>query len=428
MIELYLNTLRGSLSDFLSFILIITLAKPKYGKKVMFVLFFSYWLLTLVSDSYFYMTDNLTDLAKFDIIIACLMAIAVKPLFQETLMQWLFNCLTVLNVFSAIVVLSYLISRWLYFPMLANTLLRCCFFILIIILFKRYLRPLYQQVVERWNIFFAIVTAIFINFAYYFFTSNDIKNTLEVKKVPLLLIIILSVVAYMTIFYFLKETSSEYALREENVRSQMHQELLEADLNANEDFVKISRQHRHDIRHHNAILSEYLSQGDLEGAREYLIQYDDNIAETALKRYCQNPAANAIFRLYESRAVNHNITIEINADFTDMNSLTSPELGAILSNILENAYEACLKVTQSVRFISFTSQTDEYGIKIELHNSVEGIVKFQNNLPITLKKNGGVGLISVRRIIEKHGGMLRMKQEKDTFVTQIVLPFYKIGT
>lgn len=422
MIELFLNILRGGLSGFMSIILIITLAKPKYGKKVMSVIIISYWLLDILSDIYFYMNDNLTDLAKFDVIIYFLIAIAVKPLFQENMMQWLFNCLTVLNVFMAIVVLSYIISRWMLFPMLAVTLLRCFFFILIIILFKRYLRPLYQQVVERWSIFLAIVTAIFINFAYYFMTSNNIKNTLDEKKAPLLLIIVLSVVAYITIFYFLKETSSEYALREENIRSQTQQELLESDLNAYEDYINISRQHRHDIRHHNAILSEYLSQGDVEGAREYLRQYDENIAETSLKRYCQNPAANAIFHLYESRALNNDIAITINADFSDMISLTSPELGAILSNILENAYEACMKVTKSDRFISFTSQTDEYGMKIELHNSVEGTVKFQNNLPVTSKNNGGVGMTSVRHIIEKHGGMLQMKQDNDTFITQIVLP------
>ena len=57
---------------------------------------------------------------------------------------------------------------------------------------------------------------------------------------------------------------------------------------------------------------------------------------------------------------------------------------------------------------------------LEIRNSVSGKVVFDNGLPVTTKAGGGIGTKSAGRIVEKHGGLLLMKQEGDVFVTRLI--------
>lgn len=111
-----------------------------------------------------------------------------------------------------------------------------------------------------------------------------------------------------------------------------------------------------------------------------------------------------------------------NADIPERVAMTPPEFGSLLSNILENALEACRRISDDECFITFTAEVDEDSLKIELKNSVSGKVEIRNNLPVSTKKNGGLGTKSVLHIVESYHGMLNFSQEGDTFITQIVLP------
>lgn len=420
--ELLINLLRCSVSAIMNALLLFTLAQPKYGKKVMITAVLGVFSVDICSSIYFYLQGDFTTLAKFDILLFFVMFIAMKPLFYDSIMQWCFNLITTMNIFAAIVVLSYYLCDFLPYPYYANTLLRFLFFAVVILLLRRYMRPLYRRVVEHWNVFFLVVVGITLNFAYYILASEDIEITLYEQFVPLFLLILLMVFVYISIFYSLKTLSSEYALREENIKTSARQKLLQSELNSYEEFVRISRQNRHDLRHHNALLLEYLACGDIDGARAYLQQYDESIAETALRQYCQSPVANAVFRLYERRAEESGIAYAVSADIPEKLQLTAPELGVLLSNLLENACEACEKLTGPNQFIAFTANTDEERLKIELSNSVGDMVLFKDDLPVSSKQNGGIGSKSIARIISKYGGLIRFKQDHDKFVTQIVLP------
>ena len=103
--------------------------------------------------------------------------------------------------------------------------------------------------------------------------------------------------------------------------------------------------------------------------------------------------------------------------------MSNPEFGALLTNLLENAIEACQKVEPSKREIIVLAQSDEDGIRMEVSNRVSGTVSFDNGFPKSNKVGGGTGTKSIAHIVHKYEGMLRFKQDKDTFITQIVLPF-----
>lgn len=416
------DLLRAIVSSVMNILLLFSLAKPKYNKHITNIVMLAILVVDVLYSVYFYLARDLTALAKYIIPLFLLLYIALKPLFLDSLMQWLFNLITVINVYAAIVVLSYHLCHYLPYPPYTVTFLRFLFFAAVILLFRHKLRPLYRQALAHWNVFILLVAGILINNFYYFMNSTDIEVTLTEQFVPMALSIILAVSAYVCIFYSLKVTSDEYALREENIKMKAGEDLLCSELSAYEDFIDISRQHRHDMRHHNALIRELLYKGDTGAALAYLTEYDESIAETVLHQYCSNPVANAIFRLYEHRLQADRIDFAVNTNIPNTLPLTAPEFGAIISNLLENAWESCRGSAEPGHFITVFADMNESQLILEVKNSLGCEVLFQNGLPVSTKEGGGTGTRSIIRIAQKHSGMYRFRQSGNEFIAQIIIP------
>ena len=146
--------LRGTVSIIMNILLMLTLLRPKYGKKVTGFAMAGILTVGLLVNAFAYLTGNLTLLAKLSLIFWIVICFGVRPLFQDSIMQWLFSCLTVLSLSMSVMVLSFSLSRLMPYPMYANTLVRLVLYAGTLFLLHRYVRPLYRQIVEFWNVFF----------------------------------------------------------------------------------------------------------------------------------------------------------------------------------------------------------------------------------------------------------------------------------
>lgn len=199
-------------------------------------------------------------------------------------------------------------------------------------------------------------------------------------------------------------------------------QLLEAEISSYQEYLSLAKQSRHDLRHHNAVVAEYIQNGEGEKALAYLQVSDEVLAGTALEQFCKNPTTNTVLRIYSRQAQANGIAFPVSVDLPEDLPIKSSELGALLSNLLENALEACMRVDPMKRQLTLSTQTDHDGLRLEIRNSVSGTVAFEDDLPISTKAGGGTGTRSIAHIVQKHGGMLRFKQEGDLFLTQILLP------
>ena len=78
---------------------------------------------------------------------------------------------------------------------------------------------------------------------------------------------------------------------------------------------------RHDRRHHNLVMLEFANNNDIESVREYL----KNLVESESEiwggvRYCDNMTINTVLTVYERRAREQNISVNISAKSTDHTS------------------------------------------------------------------------------------------------------------
>ena len=197
--------------------------------------------------------------------------------------------------------------------------------------------------------------------------------------------------------------------------------LLETEISSYQEYLYTAKQNRHDMHHHNAVLLEYLKSGCTEDAIEYLNASDAQIVDSALKQFCQNVVANAILRIYDRRAQAMGVSFSAQVDLPETLPLQEPETGALLSNLLENALEACAKQPDGA-FIHLTVKCEENNLQLEVRNRVSGKVIFENDFPKSTKTFGGTGTKSVAAIVKKYHGLVRFLQDQDEFVVQILLP------
>ncbi len=196
------------------------------------------------------------------------------------------------------------------------------------------------------------------------------------------------------------------------------QEILEHELAVENKYVDTARSYRHDMRHHVAVLQSYVDAGDTESLRKYLNEAEGEIDRAVLPVWCANSTVNSLLRITSRRCQQKNIRYSFHVDIPEKISLTGPELGIIFGNLLENASENTpengeLEVEASVR---------NRLLFAEIRNTVSGGIVWNDDLPRSTKKGGGIGLKSVKSTAEAHDGLLQCLVDGGRFIVRITVP------
>lgn len=300
------------------------------------------------------------------------------------------------------------------------TVLRTAFFVAYILLLLWVLRPAFLRatadVTEGWGTMAAMAVATLA------VVCLTIAGIVLLDPAPLrwlvvqVLMVTLVAAEYAAILRMMDLLSRQQAAR----AAEAQRKLLESQLATEREFVAQARAYRHDARHHAALLADYLERGDGAQAKEYLSQYMTGLDTDTLESYCENPVADALLRLTARRCRESGVPFTIQAVIPERLSLSGPELAAVLGNVLENAWEAA-GACQAPR-LSVTARQKGGSLLVEVENTVDHPSLFEDNLPLTTKPGGGQGLKTVRRILEKYGGMLRCSRQGSIFATQMTIP------
>lgn len=428
MSELLPDLLRAAVSTTANVLLMMVLLQPKYSKKITLLTMLGILAADLGTAIYCYLSGNLTLLSKLDIVLFAVLCFAVRPLFKDTFMQWLFSYLTVQNISDAVIILSFIGSRHLPYPVYANSLLRIILFGAFLLILSRRVRPLYRQAVERWTAYFAVALGIYITFNYYVLSSDDIVVTLTEQAVPLLLVIFIGLTAYGSIFLSLKNLQREFRIKEENRKMQAEREYLQlaaGNMSRRLELMgEVSAQNSraaHDRRHFNNVLLELLEQGET-GEAAALLQSHNQAAPKVSKVYCENPAVNAAVCHYAGLAEQAGIPAEIALDIPGDLTVDALELSMVVSNLMENAIQACGRLGQNRRpYLRFTCRSVGR-LLLEIENPcAEGTALDESGYPVACEEDHGIGSRSVISFAKKYDGELMYRIENGIFRVRLLV-------
>lgn len=191
---------------------------------------------------------------------------------------------------------------------------------------------------------------------------------------------------------------------------------------AAEDRVRI---YRHDLRHYMQLVTACLDEGNIEKARGILSELTDQVeASTKIETFCSNLTLNAVISHYMQRCGSHGIEMHTDIKLPDKLPVDDMSFAVVLSNALENAFNACTRVEGTVQpVIDLTCAQTKTQLFLEVRNTFDGTVYFDKNgkLPISMDEEHGIGTRSISQFAEKNGAILDYSTEGGIFTMHMLL-------
>lgn len=140
--------------------------------------------------------------------------------------------------------------------------------------------------------------------------------------------------------------------------------------------------------------------------------------------YSQNDVANVLAHHYVRLAEKHGIDLSLLLDIGRETKISDADLCSLLSNLLENAMESCLRQADGRRFITLTAKYEKSAMTIHMENSGDAVVKNKTGFYSSKKKDGkGYGLYSIKAIARRYKGEAEFCYDEETrmFTSTVLL-------
>ena len=190
------------------------------------------------------------------------------------------------------------------------------------------------------------------------------------------------------------------------------------------------RKWRHDYKNNLIALRALVEHREIEK----LLKYVDNILCEPSKNHVTLQTGNLVLDAVVSSklwlAQSQNIEVSIQAVYIENNGIEDNDLCAITGNLLDNAIEACERMSENnhKKFINFTLMFKGKSLFITISNSYNNELRRSGERYFTVKKEKyhGMGIIHVDSIVNKYRGHVLRSQKHGIFETHVMLPLLSI--
>lgn len=254
----------------------------------------------------------------------------------------------------------------------------------------------------------------------------QLSNALESTS-PLLasvsIILILVMASMISLYNWFTVNGNELAQSKLQLRTA---EMTQDHINQIQDiYLKLSAV-RHDLNGHFSAISGYLNEKDYKALEQYI----GNLTEfdVGTQEYAKHPVLNALISSKKKIAQNLNINFTAQIEMPDDLPISDVELCILISNILDNAFEANKKMVESPSIDLCTCVVNSYWA-IACRNSTDKERRFRTagSLKSTKEEDGvhGIGTKQIQSIAEKSGGFVTYRHKNHEFTTLVMIKLSK---
>ncbi len=171
--------------------------------------------------------------------------------------------------------------------------------------------------------------------------------------------------------------------------------------------IENTRKSYHDMRHHLRVMQNFLKEENYIALSEYMDSFEKNIYVASPISYCKNVTIDALLNYYSQICDRNNIHFDVKFEAASLIPFPDTDITIILGNLLENAFEACLRQEDNNKFISVKGKCIKDNLFINISNSFNKKIKVINGKFLSSKKQGeGIGIKSINSIVDKYGGIV----------------------
>lgn len=235
-----------------------------------------------------------------------------------------------------------------------------------------------------------------------------------------------------------QELKREYEILDEKYdnalgeKSELAYEL--AELKASADYVReqddqIRRLHenmrrlKHDMKNHLMVIASYLNKENYDAAREYTSEILDKL--NAVHSYIEtgNTLLNHILNEKLSVAKQRGIAVKAEIENLPFEKMESLDFSAMLTNLLDNAIEACAMEEHPGLDIRISRRRGYETVLVK--NRISDSVLAKNpglNSTKQDKASHGMGILQIKAIADKYEGMCDFYEEDGWFCACTFIP------
>ena len=231
------------------------------------------------------------------------------------------------------------------------------------------------------------------------------------------------ILANIMTYYFFTVMNKEYENTIKAKLLEQQNETLKKSIADKDAFVKEMKTVRHDIKNQLLTIMQYANEGKTDEIKEYVNVLTNNYLPNILNYINTNNAAfDAVINSKIAVCNQKNIFMEVNIKQDTDISIPPAEIAVLFGNLLDNSIEAA-KHTDEKR-ISLDIQKNASYLIILVSNSIKSSVLTTNENLETSKSDKelhGIGIKSIKNIVEKHNGMIQFYEEENEFCCHIMI-------
>lgn len=254
------------------------------------------------------------------------------------------------------------------------------------------------------------------------FTIKDTpldKTMYNTWTISAVLILVSSLLVFYNRSYLIRQSEKINELNIENQSKKMNEQFFEVIEKNNESMQILA----HDFKNH---LSQINSFTEISDVNDYINRIYPDVEVFISTGVSDNRALDLIISKYISLCDFKNIKFVFDVHLCNLSQIDNVDLSSLLNNLLDNAMDAANK--SSNKTIEFeTSHFTPYYDQILVKNSCDEKPRHNNRSLVTNKTDKlthGIGLKSVKKIVEKYNGMYNWEydEKEKEFITIITIP------
>lgn len=240
--------------------------------------------------------------------------------------------------------------------------------------------------------------------------------------IPAILICISTLFVNLSVFYLYHVMLQNYVNRMENDIYRQQVYAYQNQLGVIQESQNRIRSLKHDMKNHILSLQTLLKRDDREEIEKYLNSMQDFMANPSEFVTTGNDAIDSLLNYKIQSARERLDAVETKINIPEKLMLQSFDLNVILGNLLDNAIDAAIQTEE--KKLRMTMKLEKGMLFLNLCNSCQGIAEGKKSSLETTKadrENHGIGLNSVRRIVEKYHGDMELFCEGGSMEVDIIM-------
>lgn len=212
-------------------------------------------------------------------------------------------------------------------------------------------------------------------------------------------------------------------IKNENIILDTVQNKLQSQNEKLQTFYNQRNQQVHDVKHIMVYLRNCLENGKIEDALAQIYGFTEDLAKMERKVWTGFSYLDFVLNCKKLEMDEYEIDFELEVDLYEI-PLKDAELGVMLGNMLDNAIEASRKCEASKRKIFLRICNLNEMFLLRLYNSSIQMPMTVDDRFVTTKTNKyahGLGVESVKRIVEKYNGDISFQYDNEHFEVDILI-------